>query len=287
VSTPAPAVTVESDLRGIKEFLMGGIGCGKTTAIKSFVGTGITPYVIFTEDGRETLGDVPCPTGDKPGLHWRYIQPSSGSFAELIDSAEKINMLSFESLSKLPDINKRKHGQYVDFLKACDAFVCDRCGKKMPPAEKWGTDSALCVDSLSGLSDMALRLMVGTKPVRSQADWGVAMDNLEQLVKQLCTALSCHVVLTAHVEREVDEVTGGSRLYPGTLGRKLAPKLPRNFSDVILAKNEAGKFTWSVQEMGAELKARNYPLAANLPPSFVPAIDAWKKKGGKILPSAL
>lgn len=278
-TTPTPQV---STLPGVKELLIGGSGSGKTFAIRSLPALGITPYCIFTEPGFETLGDMGC---DK--VHWQYIKPAASSWEAMIDSATKINTLSFESLTKLPDINKRQHGQYIDFLKALNHFKCDRCGKEMPPVEKWGTDCASVVDSLSGLSIMAMRLMVGTKPVKSQADWGVAMDNLEALVQQLCMNTFCHFIMMAHAEREVDEVSGGTRVMASTLGRKLAPKIPRFFSDVIMTRNDAGKFTWSTAEMGMDLKVRNLPIAANLEPTFATVIKTWQSRGGKILPSAL
>jgi hypothetical protein len=51
--------------------------------------------------------------------------------------------------------------------------------------------------------------------------------------------------MISHIEREIDEVLGGSKVMASTLGRKLAPKLPRYFSDVILAEKTGAKFSWS------------------------------------------
>jgi hypothetical protein len=89
-------------------------------------------------------------------------------------------------------------------------------------------------------------------------------------------------MLLAHAERETDEVSGGSKIMAATLGKKLAPRLPRFFSDVVLADRQGAKFTWSTAAIGADLKARNLPIADGLPPDFGPIITNWKKQGGII-----
>lgn len=266
-----------SPLPGVKTLLLGATGTGKTTAIKTFLDKGITPFCVFTEQGFEVLGDLPA---DK--IHWHYVAPADIPWADMIDSATKINQFSYEALSKLSDINKRSHNQFIDVLTTLNNFKCDRDGKEYGDVCKWGTDRALIVDGLSGLSYIAMNLVIGSKPVKHQGEWGVAMDNLERLIQKLCTDTRCHFALIAHSERETDEVMGGSKVMAATLGRKLAPKLPRFFSDVILADRQATKFTWSTAAGGADLKSRNLPIADGLLPSFAPVIEAWQKRGGLI-----
>jgi hypothetical protein len=110
------------------------------------------------------------------------------------------------------------------------------------------------------------------------------MDNLERLIKRICTSLQCHVLITAHPEREADETEGGSKIMAGTLGKKLAPKLPKNFSDIILTKRIGKRFTWSTVASGYVLKARNFAFEDDLPPDVGPGIEVWKSRGGLILP---
>lgn len=271
---------VKSPLPGVNVMLMGPSGSGKTTALKTLINNGITPFCIFTEPGFEVLGDIP-----PEKLHWHYIKPADTEWTDMIDSAQKINNFSFEALAKMTDINKRKYDQFIDLLKCMANFTCQRDGKAYGPIDKWNTDRALVVDSLTGVNIMAMNLVVGSKPVKSQADWGVAMDNLERLVQKLCIDTTCHFVLIAHSERETDEVLGGSKIMAGTLGRKLGPKLPRFFSDVILAEKMGDKFTWSTAAVGADLKARNLPIKDGLVPDFSPIIATWKSKGGLICPT--
>lgn len=261
---------------GINVMLCGTTGTGKTHSIRTLVDAGLEVFVLFTEPGMEVLADIPS---DK--LHWRYIAPASPEFTDMISSAEKINSLSFKALTELPDINKRKYTEFVDVLTCLSNFKCDRTGETFGSVDSWGPNRALVVDSLTGLSLMAMNLVTGSKPVKSMADWGVAIDNLERLITKLCVDTKCHFVLTAHLERETDEVTGGTTLMASTLGRKLAPKLPRFFSDVIHVKRNADKFVWSTATSNVDLKARNLPIREDIPPSFVALIDSWKKKAGE------
>jgi hypothetical protein len=108
------------------------------------------------------------------------------------------------------------------------------------------------------------------------------MQLVENLFQKLCTDTRAHFILISHIERETDEVLGGSKIMAATLGRKLAPRLPRFFSDVVLSEKNGAKFSWSTAALGADLKARNLPLADGLPPTFGPIIDNWKKQGGII-----
>lgn len=264
---------------GSKTLLLGAPGSGKTHAIRTFIDAGITPFVVFTEPS-DVLGDVPA---DK--CHWKYIAPSNPDWADMLGSAQKINSLSFESLSKLEDINKRKYQQYIELLSTLANFKCDRTGETYGCVDNWGTDRAIVVDSLSGMNIMAMDLVRGSKPTASPGQWGVAMDNLERLIQKLCVGVSAHFVLTGHLEREVDEVGGGVQLMASTLGRKLAPKVPRFFSNVVMSARDDKGFYWSTDAYNADLKARHLPLSSRLSPSFVQVIEGWKKLGGVITPT--
>jgi hypothetical protein len=182
----------------------------------------------------------------------------------------------------MPDLNKTKYKQFIDMITSCNDFVCDRTGESFGDITTWGTDRVFIVDSLSGLSLMAMNLVVGSKPTKAMGDWGVAMDNLERYINKLVMDTKCFFVLTAHPEREQDEVTGAIRVYASTLGKKLAPKLPRFFDDVIYCVRDGKKFSWSTAAVNVDLKARNLEIGDGLQPSFVQIVESWKKKGGVI-----
>jgi len=259
--------------------LIGPSGTGKTTAVRTLIDQGITPFIIFTEDSRAMLGDIP-----KDKCHWHYIAPSASSWSSLIDTANKVNTLPFDALTKLKDINKKGFKQMIEVYQTCNEFICDRTGENFGDIADFGTDRAVVVDSLSGLSKMAMALVVGSKPVRSMPDWGIAMNTVEDCVVKLCTGLECHFVMTAHIERELDEVTGGVKLMMSTLGKKLPALLPRFFDEVILTKHTGSDFLWSTSESNIDLTTRFLEHSNQLPPSFKTMIDVWKTKGGKIVP---
>lgn len=266
-----------SQLPGFKTMLLGDSGVGKTSAIRTLIAQGITPFCIFTEPGFEVLGDIPA---DK--LHWQYIKPMSESLDSILQKAEKVATMTFESLTKAYDPNRNKDNRFIAVIKAMNNFTCDRTGESFGPVASWGTDRVFVIDSLSGLGLAVMSSVVGTRAAKNMSDWGLAQDQLEGVITWACTALQCHFILTAHTERESDEVQGGTQIMASTLGKKLAPKLPRNFSDVILAERKGTKFSWSTAATGCALKARHLPVANDLPPDFTQIVISWKAKGGII-----
>ena len=258
---------------GFNVLLMGAIGTGKTHSILSLPQLGVETFVIFTEP---SMGIVQKATCDE-GLHYHYIEAARPTWDELIFSANQINQsFDFEALAKKKDWKKSGYQQFLDFLHSCNNFKCDRCGQEFGSIDDWGNERAFVVDSLSGLSIMAMDLVVGSKPVKALPDWGVAMDNLERVITRLCMSLSCHLVLTSHLEREKDEVTGGINLMASTLGTKLSPKLPRYFDEVIMAKHDGVDYSWANQVRQAEVKHRYLPGSEKLTPDFTQLLHAWK-----------
>jgi hypothetical protein len=278
--SPAPSTsppTFHQSIPGVKVLLLGASGSGKTHSIRTLVEAGLEVFVLFTEPGMEVLADIPASK-----LHWHYIPPASPDWAAMIDSANKINLLSLKALSDMSDINKGKYKEFLDVLQCLSNFKDDRTGQFFGAVDDWDGRRVLVVDSLSGLSIMAMNLIAGSKPVKNIADWGVSVDNLERLTTKLCVDTRCHFVLTAHLERETDEVTGGTTLMASTLGRKLAPKLPRFFSDVIHVKRSPeGGFVWSTVTSGVDTKTRSLPLSDKLAPTFAPIIAKWRERNAQ------
>jgi hypothetical protein len=258
---------------GPKVLLIGGTGTGKTHSIRTLVDAGLEVFVLFTEPGMEGLADLP-----PEKLHWHYIPTASPSWADMEDSAFKINTMSMKALAGMEDINKRKYAGFLDVYRCLANFKCDRTGLEYGAVDSFGANRALVIDSLSGINTLGMNLVVGSKPTKAMSDWMMAMDNVERFITKLTTDVFCPVVVTAHAERETDEVTGGTTIMASTLGRKLAPKIPRFFSDVINSKREGKNFSWSTATYGMDLKTRNLEIADNILPSYVPIIQKWKAK---------
>ena len=270
-------------LPGVNVLIEGPTGTGKTYSLGTIADAGVELFILFTENGLETLLGYWTDRG-KPipdNVHWHVLERAPGSFETMARSADLINRLDLASLSKMSDPDRTTHKQFVDLLTALSNFPDDRTGKTFGAVDSWGPDRCIVIDSLSGINPIALSLVVGGKPVKSQSDWGISMDQIEKLIRQLTDGCRCHFVLTAHVEREVDQVFGGVKITVATLGVRLAPKIPPMFSDVILAQREASRFTWSTANSQADLKARNLPIADGLPQDFRPIFEKWKSRGGQ------
>jgi hypothetical protein len=273
---------VSSLLAGVNCLVEGPTGTGKTYALGTLADTGVELFVLFTESGVETLLGYWTDRGKAipPNVHWHVLARPAANFTTMAESADLINTRTMEVLFKMQDPNRAQHNQFVGLLRALADFPDDRTGTKFGPVDSWGPDRCLAIDSLTGINPIAMSLVVGGKPVKSQADWGIAMDQIEKLIRQLTDGCKCHFILTAHVEREVDQVFGGVKITVSTLGRALAPKIPPMFSDVILASRDGSKFTWSTINPVADLKARNLPLADNIQQDFKPILEKWKSRGG-------
>jgi AAA domain len=264
---------------GPKVLLMGETGTGKTYSIRTLVDAGITPFVLFTEPGMETLGDLP-----DGKWHYKYVKPFTQSWGALEKMVRDINKLDYEMLTKVKDSSRSQYTGMIDFIVACNAFTCDCHGTKFGDVSTWGTERALVVDSLTGLGDMAMGNVVGGRPTRSQPDWGVAMNTIKMVLGPLTTATKCTFVLLSHLAREKDEITGGTQVTVNTLGQRLAPDIPRMFSDVINTVRVGSEWTWDTASANMAVKARNLPIASKQPPSFVPLINTWKSRGGVTSP---
>lgn len=282
--TPITPLSEPSLLSGVNVLLEGPTGTGKTHALGTLAtqkDLGI--FVLFTESGLESFLGFWTDNGQAipENVHWHVLGRSVVDFDTLADAAERINTSTQESLHKMSDPNRSQHNQFVGLLKALANFPDDRTGKAFGPVDRWGPDRVLCLDSLTGINPIALSLVVGGKPVKSQADWGIAQDQIEKLIRQLTDGCKCHFVLTAHVEREIDQVFGGVKVTVSTLGRALAPKLPPMFSDVILSVREGTVFKWSTANALADLKTRNLELSENVKPDFEAIFKKWLSRGGR------
>lgn len=278
MSTPEPTTS----LPGVNVLLMGPAGTGKTHAVGTLVEAGLDVFYLGLEPGLESLlGYFTDRKKDIPAnLQYHTVAPSTASFTEMIDAAQKINQFSLESLAKMSDPNKGKHNQFVLLLQALNNFKSDRDGKEYGAVNTWGPKRALVIDGLTGLCRCAMSLVVGGKAVKSQSDWGIAQDTVEKLVRMLCDACRCHFVLISHVERETDLVLGGVKLMPSALGKALPPKLPPMFSDAILTVREGTTWKWDTASALADVKTRNLPIKADNAPDFRPIIEKWKSRGG-------
>lgn len=264
--------------------IMGASGAGKTTALVTYLTAGIETFVLCTEPGgAESLVDA-CRMRNLPldKLHWTTCLPSTQGWTGLTDMVTKISAMDFESLSKIKSgIGKDEtRPAAMKLLGSLQHFVCERDGKDYGDVTSWGPDRAFCLDSLSGLSVIAWALTVGFKPTAHMGEWNIAMNFISDLLMKLSSDRKCFFTLTAHVEKEQNEITGVNQIMASTLGRKLAPKIPRFFSEVVYAQRStvAPNFRWSTIDSAADLKNRGLPVSDKLPPDFKPLVEAYRER---------
>ena len=270
-------MTTSPPLFAPKVIIMGPAGTGKTYSIGTLVDSGVEVFYLAIESGLEALLGYWTDRGKPipPNLHWHKIEPAKASFKELAEYSVKVNTLALETLAKMVDVNRHMHNLFTKILESMNNFHDDRTEKDFGPVDEWGTGRAIVIDGLTGVSKAAMALVTGGKPVKSQSDYQLAMNQIENFLRLCCDHCPCWFVLIAHVEREVDEVLGGVKITVASLGRKLPPLIPPMFSDVILAVREGTRWTWDLTSSQADTKARNLPWAANIPQDFRPIVATW------------
>ena len=277
---PSGATKPLPRLSGIKDLLMGPAGTGKTHAIGTLVDAGLEVFYVDLENGLESLIGYYTDHGKvlPDNLHWFKIgQPKSG-ISTLLDGARRVNTLSYETLCKAVDPNRSSYNQYLLFLSALGKYVDDRTGEDFGSVNDWDMNRVLVIDSMTQLANICMKNMVGGKPAYAQNEWGVSQNQLMDLLTFLCNQCNCHVVVLAHVDREVDQISGGTKLMVSSLGRALYSKLPSLFSDVILSVRDGSKWSWDTSTPLADIKTRNLPIQAGLSPSFIPVIEKWRSR---------
>jgi len=274
--------TEELILRGPKVMLQGPSGTGKTTAL----GTAVDwcekhnwpVYAMFTENSTEVLYGYwkdkgrPIPSN----LHVADLMVKAVDLTSLIDAADKVGKLTYESLTKLIDPKRSgENNAYWKILKSCANFVDSRTGEAFGSLESFPTESLFIMDSLSETANAAFRMQVGNKPVASQPDYLVAQQNLLNFLRLLTQGIRCGVILTAHVDRLVDEINGGTKITTKSIGKALAGELPQLFSDVILTTRMGTEWVWDTANVMTDLKTRNLTYSSKLRPDFAPLFDKW------------
>lgn len=259
---------------------LGDIGSGKTTSLVTLALAGLDVFVIITEPtGLDSLLDA-FETNKAPieKLHYKVITPARAEFGDLLEQAKRVSVMDYESLSKQKPQGNRQQSKFLELVASCKDFTCDRTGKAFGSISNLPDTAAFCVDSFSGVSLMAWDLTVGDKVSAHQGEWGVAMNMLSKLVNSWTSNLNCFFVLTSHLEMETDELTGARKQMVSTLGKKLAPTIPRFFSEAVISYREGQSFYWSTDMMGVTLKKRSLPLGSKLKPDYGPIVEAYKKR---------
>lgn len=259
--------------------LLGGQGSGKTHAIRSLLDAGFEKVVILAlEPGiNDVLGGT-----DPKRLHWHYVAPGVTTMSELSEAYGRMHKLDATGMQQLSHLNKQKYQQFIEVMSVCNNFVCDRTGIALGDVTAFPSTWAFVIDGLSGLNTIVQHYSIGIKPFLELRDYSLIQNQLLNFISVLTNDTKCLFVLTAHVALETDETTNLQVLTMDTIGRKLAPKLGRFFSDIILTErvSKAGKVTWRwvTHDNRVQLKTRNLPFSSDLPANFTQLYQSWLSK---------
>ena len=264
---------------GMKVINFGPVGVGKTHALAT-IPPEYKVRCIFLEPGVDTLGRAFASKGQKipPHFAWQMVKMQEANLEDFKGMTNKINTYDLESLARLPvnAIYKEKSPAFIRLLGSLEHFTDDRTGEDLGSVESWGNDTILVIETLTALTDAMDRLQCGLRPIRSLPDWQIIQNHIMRLLNMLAQ-LQCHVIMTGHWEKELNEVTGRMDITLSTAGKKLAPKISRFWSDMILSKREGTTFTWSTTMAGADLKTRHLEFADNITPDYSKMLANWKK----------
>ncbi len=282
----APAADSKA-LVGPKICLMGLGGTGKTYAIGTLcdwaAANGFEVAVLFTENGLETLLGYFRDKGKEPPacLFWHQQGTKPISLKALMATADSVGRLSYEALAKSIDGNRGgENNAFFKILQSCADFKDDRTGKSLGAVDAFTAKRIFVMDSLTETSNAAMKMQIGSRPMASPGDYGVAQNNLMNFLRLLTQGCECPFVMTAHVDRETDVVTQTTKIMIKAIGKALATEIPTLFSDVIYCVRDGGKFTWDTAAYGVDVKTRSLGYRAGIEPNFAAVFDTWKKRSG-------
>lgn len=112
-------------------------------------------------------------------------------------------------------------------------------GKSLGGLYSWTESDIFVIDSLTFLGNMILNHVLqlagrpGQKP--QLQDFGAAMDAQETIMETIYNpAVKCNILVLSHIQYQGDEANASMQKgVASAIGKKLAPKIPRYFNNVI------------------------------------------------------
>ena len=279
--------TDNKSLIGPKICVMGLGGTGKTYSLGTLcdwaAANGFEVAILFTENGLETLLGYFRDKGKEPpaSIFWHQQVTKPISLSALMRTADAVGRLSYEALAKSVDGDRGgDNNAFHKILQSCFNFRDDRTGKELGPVDGFTLKRIFVIDSLTELSNAAMKMQIGSRPMASPGDYGVAQNNLMNFLRLCTQGMECPFVMTAHVDRETDAVTQTTKIMIKAIGKALATEIPTLFSDVVYATREGAKFTWDTAAYGVDVKTRSLGYKAGITPDLGQLFDTWKKRAG-------
>lgn len=246
-------------VKPFKGLLVGESGSGKTGALASLVEAGYKLHIIDFDNGLDILAQV-LPKDKLDQVTYATFSDNFKSVGGKIfpSGAPKAwaNALKFLETGKTP------------------------AGVDTTSADKLSADTVLVVDTLSMASKAAMwQVLFTNQRLMEQPqiqDWGEAQRMIEGLIQWLTSdQVKCHVLVNTHITY-IEMQGGAMRGLPNSLGKALAPVLPRYFNTILLAQSRGqGK---SAKRTLTALPQGLIETKALVPASKLP--DNWDLESG-------
>jgi len=192
-----------------------------------------------------------------------------------------VGKLSYEALAKSVDSNRSgDNNAFWKILGSCADFKDDRTGRSLGSVDAFPRNRIFAMDSLTETSNAAMKMQIGARPMASPGDYGVAQNNLMNFLRLCTQGIPCPFVMTAHVDRETDQVTQSTKIMIKAIGKALATEIPTLFSEMIYTTREADKFYWDTAAYGVDTKTRSLGIKSKIEPDFALIFDKWKARAG-------
>lgn len=277
-STPEP---VDTRLLPPSTLVMGPGGTGKTSSIHTLMLEGIHVFMLATEPSapNRVVSWMKQKGISMDLFDWYFLSPSVPSWDNLRESAKIINTSTLKEIADMRSgVAKPDATRWMEMIDLLNNFKSQKNGREFGDVVALGPEAAFVIDGFTGMSTMSRNLTVGLKPNPNPGEWGVMQQNLLTVIKKLCADCTCFFVLISHIEREHNEITGIANLTVSTLGAKLAPKIPPEFTNVVYAKRIGEQFFWSTADSGVDTKNGDLPLRSDLEPTFKPIVEAYRER---------
>ena len=269
------------NLKAPTVLLMGPPGSGKTTSLVTLLSAGIEVFDIITEpNGLDAILDAirRAPNSEElmSRFHWHVVSARAAGWNALRKAAKDIGSMSFKDLKFMKP--EKTADVMIELQDTCKDFTCARTGAHFGDVSTWDDKRALVIDSLSGVNEICRTLVVGFKPSPDVGEWGVMVGQEYNFIYQLLFECDCFFVVTAHINRTADEITGATQITPAAMTYPFSGKIGKDFSEVILAHRIKDKFSWSTSETNADVKNRALPISDSLPPDFATIISTHRAR---------
>jgi hypothetical protein len=206
-----------------KLMILGESGSGKTGALASLAEAGYRLLIIDADNGLDILSNV-------------------------LDKKYQGNVFYETCIDEVREMG----GQFVPktakaWIKATKLLTRWKTATEdLGSSDTWDNSTIIVIDSLTMLSQMAMNLVIMINARLGKAPWQSDYLEAQRLVEGMLAMLysdatKCHVIVLTHVQYVSDPESKDSekplmRGFPTAVGKALAPKIPRYFNSVLLAK---------------------------------------------------